>query len=313
MSFRVLCDQARMPLPAHSLTHQNQPRVYPSHTPVSFLPLHSSTWHSLCLEFFLSRWKPHFWQAAFRLSWADDDLSMAVSLGLLPSSRHTCNYLGETAGVCWWAGGPREEQEGVCSQMDTRICSRLIFPLSRNDIPSRIKWPDKTFSAPFLRVTKRFEWCQRQEHFVRRIICFANIRKIIIILIDRIEWKEHARDFDLLQKSECLLCIMVSFNFYNLWVKAQRGIGICPSSHGWLAMDSQAETTDWIQILLALKPWFFTVTSCFQTPRVMSVACIEFGAASLEQRLFIMNSIWLIQRSFSKTQLPKCSPRDWIY
>ena len=130
---------------------------------------------------------------------------------------------------------------------------------------------------------------------------------------DRIEWKEHAWDFDLLQKSECLLCIMVSFNFYNLWVKAQRGIGICPSSHGWLAMDSQAETTDWIQILLALKPWFFTVTSCFQTPRVMSVACIEFGAASLEQRLFIMNSIWLIQRSFSKTQLPKCSPRDWIH
>lgn len=144
-------------------------------------------------------------------------------------------------------------RDGRCVLMSwwpQRRAGRCLFPNGHSDmlmanLSTSKKWHSLTYKmtrqdifCPFLRVTKRFEWCQRQEHFVRRIICFANIRKIIIILIDRIEWKEHARDFDLLQKSECLLCIMVSFNFYNLWVKAQRGIGICPSSHGWLAMDS---------------------------------------------------------------------------
>ena len=99
--------------------------------------------------------------------------------------------------MSWWPQW--EEQDGVCSQLDTWLCSRLIFTFPRNDLPSRIKWLDKTFSAPILRVTKSFEWCQRQEHFVRRIISFENIQKIIIILIDRIEWKEHAWNFDLSQ------------------------------------------------------------------------------------------------------------------
>lgn len=192
-SFRVPHDQTRMPLPAHPLTHQNQPRVYPPPTLVSFLPFHASTWHSLCLEFSLSRWKSHFRQAASLLSWADYDLPMAVNLGLLPSSLHPCNYLGERAGVHWWAGGPVSRAGDVCSQLDTQMCSWLILTLPRNDIPSCIKWLAKTLSAPFLRVTKRFEWCQWQEHFVRRIISFAYIQKIIHHYSDRQDWVERAR------------------------------------------------------------------------------------------------------------------------
>lgn len=51
----------------------------------------------------------------------------------------------------------------------------------------------------FLRVTKMFKRDQWREHFVSRIISFANIWKIIVIMVDRIEWKEYARHFDLLQ------------------------------------------------------------------------------------------------------------------
>lgn len=100
--------------PSSTFSYSSESAMSLSFTHTSlFLALHSSTWHSLCLEFSLSRWKSHFWQAAFLLSWADYDLLMAVNLGLLPSSQHTCNYLGERAGMCWWAGGPNEKSRMV--------------------------------------------------------------------------------------------------------------------------------------------------------------------------------------------------------
>ena len=142
-SFRVFHDQTRMPLPAHSLAHQNQPRVYPPPTPVSFLPLHGSTWHSLCLEFSLSRWKSHFWQAASLLSWADYDLPMAVNPGLLPSSLHTCNYLGERAAMRWWAGGPVSR------------AGRHLFPVGHSDVLMANPYTSKKWHSLMYRMTSQ--------------------------------------------------------------------------------------------------------------------------------------------------------------
>lgn len=56
---------------------------------------------------------------------------------------------------------------------------------------------------------------------MERIISFANIQKIIIIIIDRTEWKEYAQDFDSLpdiirtSMNVCYVLCIVPFNFYN--------------------------------------------------------------------------------------------------
>lgn len=191
-SFRVLHDHTRMPLPAHSLTHQNQPRVYPPPTPVSFLPLHGSdilfAWSFLFLDGSLTsgRLLPSYPGQIMTYPWLSTQ-----GFSPAPCTPVTTWGRGQVCAdelVAQWA-----EQEGVCSQLDTQMCSWLILTLPRNDIPSCIKWLAKTLSAPFLRVTKRFEWCQWQEHFVRRIISFAYIQKIIHHYSDRQDWVERAR------------------------------------------------------------------------------------------------------------------------
>lgn len=182
MSFRVLCDQARMPLLAHSLTHQNQPWVYPSHTPVSFFLLSTVVrdilfaWSFLFLGEKVSFLTGCFFLWSLGRLWLTHGCQPGASLQLpahlqLPGRGQVCAdelvAPVRRAGWCLFPTG------------HLAVLTANLY-ISRNDIPSSIKWLDKTFSAPILRVTKEFWMMSRQEHFVRRIISFENIQKIML-------------------------------------------------------------------------------------------------------------------------------------
>lgn len=122
-------------------------------------------------------------------------------------------------------------------------------------------------SAPILRVTKSLNDV-KGKNICEKNNKFENIQKIIIILIDRIEWKRACLKLwfvtDKISTSECLLCIMVCLIFTTSESRLQRyevpkfprlaGDGFTGWDYGW------------IQTLLALKPRFFTGASLLPDP-----------------------------------------------
>lgn len=128
-----------------------------------------------------------------------------------------CDYLGRGQMCTGELVVKWEEKEGVCSSLVIQMCSRLILTLPWNASLASIY----DILCPLFRVTKKSTWYQQRESFVGRRISFANIQKIMIIVIDRGEWKEYTEDFnswpDIISTSlnvYHVLC-MVSFHFYN--------------------------------------------------------------------------------------------------
>lgn len=164
--------------------------AYSSDASVSLWSLHLST---LCLEFYLSRWKLYF-QHVFsslpeqiwhrrRLCACCSFLAIGMSLCLPGGRRQVCT--DELVKARAWSH----------SFLPRHSCvPRMTLLIAHNAILSSIMRENQDILCLPLGNSKSFKWGPKYESLVGRISSYANIQSILVIIIIKIAWTERERE-----------------------------------------------------------------------------------------------------------------------